>query len=164
MRFHYSLAATAAVVTLAGVGRAGAICAGQYCRLIQHVSEHRRCRGADRRERAAGQSAATGTAVATGANLNVFTNSSVDSSFGVTSAINITQYAPNGTSNYSLALPAAARNQAGGIVTSFPSKSELGLTLSQDRHSFSFMGYAAPVGALDVSNTATPDSPEATNP
>ena len=42
------------------------------------------------------------------------------------------------------------------LVTSFSSKSEVALNLSTDRQRVSFMGYVAPVGALDVSNSNTP--------
>src|SRR5262249_5127208 len=41
------------------------------------------------------------------------------------------------------------------LVTSFPSKSELALNLSTDRRFLSFMGYVAPVAAVDVSNSNT---------
>jgi hypothetical protein len=50
------------------------------------------------------------------------------------------------------------------LVTSFSSKSELALNLSTDRQSVSFMGYAAPVDAIDVSNSNTPLVVDPTNP
>ncbi len=51
-----------------------------------------------------------------------------------------------------------------GVVTSFSSKSELGLSLSANGQSVTFMGYNAPVNALDVSNSNTPGHPDPTNP
>ena len=100
-----------------------------------------------------------GNAVATGANLNVFFNSTPDGSFGVTSPITLSQY--NGSAlTPVLTLPAGnGFNTGTGIVTSFSSKSELSLNLSQDGTSLSLIGYAAPVGALDISNSATPGAP-----
>lgn len=41
-------------------------------------------------------------------------------------------------------------------VTSFSSKSELALNLSADSQDLTFVGYKAPVDALDVSNSNTP--------
>ncbi len=100
-----------------------------------------------------------GNAVATGANLNVFYNATPDGSFGVTSPISLSEY--NGSSLQSvLSLPTTSGFNSGtGIVTSLSSKSELSLNLSQDGKSLSLIGYAAPVGALDISNSATPGAP-----
>ena len=42
------------------------------------------------------------------------------------------------------------------MVTSFSSKSELALNLSTDGDYLTFMGYFAPIGAIDVSNSNTP--------
>jgi hypothetical protein len=50
------------------------------------------------------------------------------------------------------------------LVTSFPSKSELALNLSTDGQYLSFMGYLAPVNAIDVSNSNTPAVFDASNP
>jgi hypothetical protein len=50
------------------------------------------------------------------------------------------------------------------MVTSFSSKSEIGLNLSLDRNSVSFMGYLSPSSAIDVSNSNTPDVVDPTNP
>ena len=50
------------------------------------------------------------------------------------------------------------------MVTSFSSKSEIGLNLSLDRNSVSFMGYLAPANTIDVSNSNTPDVVDPTNP
>jgi hypothetical protein len=50
------------------------------------------------------------------------------------------------------------------MVTSFPSKSELALNLSTDGSYLTFMGYVAPVGAADISNSNTPAIIDPTNP
>jgi hypothetical protein len=48
-------------------------------------------------------------------------------------------------------------------VTSFSSKSELSLHLSPDGKAVTFMGYDAPVNALDVSNSNSPNHIDPTN-
>ena len=50
------------------------------------------------------------------------------------------------------------------MVTSFPSKSELALNLSTDHNYLTFMGYIAPIDALDVSNSNTVAAVDPTNP
>ena len=50
------------------------------------------------------------------------------------------------------------------LVTSFSSKSELSLNLSTQGRYVTFMGYLAPVDALDVSNDNTPGVLDPTNP
>ena len=50
------------------------------------------------------------------------------------------------------------------MVTSFSSKSEIALNLSTDRQTVTFMGYLAPIDALDVSNSNTPGVIDPTNP
>ncbi|TMK52037.1 MAG: hypothetical protein E6G66_04585 [Actinobacteria bacterium] len=50
------------------------------------------------------------------------------------------------------------------MVTSFSSKSEMGLNLSTDGRYLTFMGYKAPVDAVDVSNSNTPGVIDPTNP
>jgi hypothetical protein len=50
------------------------------------------------------------------------------------------------------------------MVTSFSSKSELALNLSTDHSYLTFMGYLAPISALDVSNANTPGAVDPTNP
>jgi hypothetical protein len=49
-------------------------------------------------------------------------------------------------------------------VTSFSSKSELALNLSTDGQRVTFMGYVAPIGGIDVSNSNTPLVVDPTNP
>jgi len=50
------------------------------------------------------------------------------------------------------------------MVTSFSSKSELALNLSTDNTYLTFMGYLAPINAVDVSNSNTPAVVDPTNP
>src|SRR5271156_3011262 len=50
------------------------------------------------------------------------------------------------------------------MVTSFPSKSEIALNLSTDGRVVTFMGYQAPLNAIDVSNSNTPAVVDPTNP
>ena len=101
-----------------------------------------------------------GTAVADGSSLNVFLNETPDASFGVGSQITI----QNLTSGNSLSLDPTK------MVTSFPSKSEIGLNFSADGSTLTFMGYApnstsaSGVGQLDISNANTPGHVDPTNP
>ena len=99
-----------------------------------------------------------GLAIANGAYPNVFNNDKVDGSFGVTSPIFLDQLTTAGAKVDTLAI------NPNRIVTSFPSKSELSLSLSTDGRSLTFMGYAAPENALDVSNSNTPGVIEPGNP
>ncbi len=98
----------------------------------------------------------TGNALATDANLGVFTNSKPDANFGITSALTLVQVNPlNGAISAPLVLPTSQ------IVTSFPSKSEGSLYLTQNGQALTITGYdvaasgRAPVGAVDVSNSST---------
>ena len=98
----------------------------------------------------------------------VFSNDLVDSSFGITAKIVLDELRLNGRRVHSLEVPNSGQHGVTSnrdqMVTSFPSKSEIGLNLSIDRHSVSFMGYLAPVDAIDVSNSNTPDVVDSTNP
>ena len=98
-----------------------------------------------------------GTAVADGTFPNVFKNESVDAAFGVTAPIYLDQMTTGGTRVSTIAIDP---NQ---LSTSFASKSELGLNLSQDGKSVTFMGYVSPVNNLDVSNSNTPGVIDPTN-
>jgi hypothetical protein len=98
----------------------------------------------------------------------VFDNDQVDGSFGVTARIMLDELRLDGDHVQSLEVPnstqrgvTASRDQ---MVTSFSSKSEIALNLSLDHRTVSFMGYLAPVGAIDVSNSNTPDVVDSTNP
>lgn len=96
----------------------------------------------------------------------VFNNATVDGSFGVTSPIALDELDRSGRMVGRIPVPAAsAANASNGMTTSFSSKSELSLHLSTGGRAVTFMGYAAPAGAIDVSNSDTPgvDNP-ATNP
>lgn len=85
----------------------------------------------------------------------VFDNAGVDGSFGIASPIVLNELDPQGHLVGTLPVP-APRDGTDGVVTSFSSKSELSLELSPDGKTVSFMGYDAPVGAVDVSNSDTP--------
>jgi uncharacterized protein (TIGR03437 family) len=89
---------------------------------------------------------------------NIFNNNKVDGSFGVTSPIFLDQLSPSGTTLNSFAIPSNM------IVTSFSSKSELGLNLSTDGSVITFMGYVAAPNTVDVSNSNTPGVYDPTNP
>ncbi len=104
------------------------------------------------------------TATADGTYPTVFENDVVDGSFGVTSPIFLDNITKNGRLLGTLAVPTDR------IVTSFSSKSELGLHLSLDGKSITFMGYVGGPGfvtgpnQLDVSNSNTPGVIDPTNP
>lgn len=104
--------------------------------------------------------AACGTAKATanGAYPDVFANNKADGSFGITSPLFLDQLQPNGTLVSTLAVPTNL------VTTSFSSKSEVALNLSQDGTAITFMGYMAPVNSIDVSNSNTPGVYDPTNP
>ncbi len=99
----------------------------------------------------------TGNANATDANPGVFTNSAVDGNFGITAPLSLVQINPATFTQDGAALELPTSQ----IVTSFPSKSEGSLYLSQDGQSLTIAGYDVaatgryPVGALDVSNSST---------
>jgi hypothetical protein len=107
---------------------------------------------------------ATATAAATTGNnyVTVWNNEAADASFGVTSAIQLADIDPS--SGHVLSKVTVPTNQ---VVTSFPSKSELGLHITTDgagRH-LVFVAYAgAGVGALDVSNADAVAGQDPTNP
>ena len=105
---------------------------------------------------------ATTQAVATNNYVTVWNNASVDGSFGVTSPIELSEVDPiNGRVFRHAQLPTSQ------VVTSFSSKSELGLHIVNDSRGphLLFMGYAGPgVGALDVSNSDAVVGQDPTNP
>jgi len=108
------------------------------------------------------------TAVVGSAYPIVWNNDSVDSSFGITSKIFLDQITPTGTLVTSLEVPNSSQNGVpptkDQVVTSFSSKSEIALNLSTDGSFLTFMGYLAPIGAIDVSNSNTPGVFDSTNP
>jgi hypothetical protein len=111
---------------------------------------------------------ACATATADGTYPTVFNNDLVDASFGITSKIFLDQLSPSGWPINSIEVPNSAGRGVGPnadqMVTSFSSKSELALNLSTDRQTVTFMGYLAPINALDVSNSNTPGVVDPTNP
>ena len=98
------------------------------------------------------------TATADGTYPFVFNNALVDPSFGVTSPIFLYQLTQDGSFVSRTEVP------TNELVTSFSSKSELALNDSTSGRAVSFMGYDAPVSAIDVSNSNTPLAPDPTNP
>ena len=104
----------------------------------------------------------TATAVSDGNYVTVWSNESVDASFGVTSPIRLTAIEPH--SGHVFGTVDVPTDQ---VVTSFPSKSELGLHVTRDVSGFHivFVGYAgAGVGAIDVSNSDAVPGQDASNP
>jgi hypothetical protein len=103
--------------------------------------------------------------VANGIFPGVFNNETPDGSFGVTSPIFFDQLAPSGRLLSTLNVTAAIFRQLGlHVTTSFPSKSELGLSFTPDNSAVTFMAYGAPTNSLDVSNSSTPGHLDITNP
>ncbi len=110
----------------------------------------------------AGSATATVSAVASNSYLTAWNNESVDASFGVTSPIELTDI--DATSGAVLSKVTVPTDQ---VVTSFPSKSEVGLHVTTDSNGphVVFVGYAgAGVGALDVSNSDAVPGQDPTNP
>ncbi|MGA2250564.1 hypothetical protein [Terracidiphilus sp.] len=108
------------------------------------------------------------TAVNNGTYPFVFNNAPVDASFGITSRIFLDQITPFGLRLNTLEVPNSLdrgiTSSSNQMVTSFSSKSEIGLNLSLDGNYLTFMGYNAPVNAVDVSNSNTPLAVDPTNP
>ncbi|HTB76991.1 MAG TPA: hypothetical protein VK762_27290, partial [Polyangiaceae bacterium] len=105
---------------------------------------------------------ATTAAVAGNDYVNVWNNASVDASFGATSAIRLTDVEPH--SGHVFGTLSVPTDQ---VVTSFSSKSELGLHVTKDCSGshLVFVGYAgAGVGAIDVSNSDAVADQDPTNP
>lgn len=102
-----------------------------------------------------------GIAVANGTYPGVWNNEVPDPSFGVTSPIFLDRLAVSGSTLAPVSTLPIPTNQ---LVTSFPSKSELGLNISTDGQSLTFMGYLAAPNTLDVSNSNTPGHVDPTNP
>jgi hypothetical protein len=102
------------------------------------------------------------TAIAGGAYPYVFNNDTVDASFGITSNIFLEEMSPSGNELGDVQVPSGPGGDQ--MVTSFSSKSELALNLSTSGKYVTFVGYSAPVGSLDVSNSNTPSAIDPTNP
>ena len=109
-----------------------------------------------------GSATATSAAVASNNYVEIWNNESPDASFGVTSAILLRDLEPR--SGHVLRTLRVPTDQ---VVTSFSSKSELGLHVAgASRWSrLVFVGYAGSgVGALDVSNSDAVPGQDPTNP
>jgi hypothetical protein len=108
------------------------------------------------------------TAVYNGTYPTIFNNAPIDGSFGITSRIFLDQITPWGAPISTLEIPNSLQRGIDSdddqLVTSFSSKSELALNLSLDHRYLTFMGYVAPVNAIDVSNSNTPGVVDPTNP
>ena len=98
------------------------------------------------------------TAAFDGTYPTVFNNAPIDPSFGITSPIFLDELAPDGSPLRRVEVPTR------DMVTSFSSKSELALNFDASGHNLTFMGYAAPVDAIDVSNSNTPAVLDPSNP
>jgi hypothetical protein len=98
----------------------------------------------------------------------VFNNDADDGSFGITAKIYLDQITPSGWLINSLEVPNSSQRgvtpESNQLVTSFSSKSELSLHLSTDGRYVTFMGYVAPINAIDVSASNTPGVVDPTNP
>jgi hypothetical protein len=103
--------------------------------------------------------------VADGTFPGVFNNETPDGSFGVTSPIFLDQLAPSGAVLSRMNVTDAISRQLGmDVTTSFPSKSELGLSLTPDNSAVTFIAYGSAANTLDVSNSNTPGHVDITNP
>ncbi len=95
---------------------------------------------------------------------NVFNNETPDASFGVTSPIFIDRMTITGGVISIIPITTLLFNQTGAnVATSFPSKSELGLSLTPNASGVTFMAYGSAANALDVSNANTPGHVDITN-
>jgi len=100
----------------------------------------------------------TAKAIADGSFPDVFKNEIPDASFGVSTPIYLDLLNTDGTFVKTINVDPTL------MTTSFASKSEMALNVSTDGKSLSFMGYAAPAYALDVSNSNTTEAFDSTNP
>jgi hypothetical protein len=108
------------------------------------------------------------TATTDGSYPYVWNNELVDATFGVTARIQLDQITPGGRLLSSIEVPNSTQHgvtsRSDQVVSSFSSKSELAINLSTSGRYLTFVGYAAPVGALDESNANTPGVIDPTNP
>ena len=112
-----------------------------------------------------GCSASTG-AIADGTYPYVFNNDIYDGCFGITSRIFLDQLTPDGRYIDSLEVPNSLdrgiKSTSNQLVTSFSSKSEIGLHLSTDHRYLTFMGYVAPVEharCIELQHSRSPSIP-----
>jgi len=89
----------------------------------------------------------------------VWNNNLADGSFGITSKILLDQITTAGMLVNTLEVPNSSdsgiTSTSDQMVTSFSSKSEIALNLSLSGKYLTFMGYLAPIDAIDVSNSNT---------
>jgi hypothetical protein len=106
-------------------------------------------------------------AIADGTYPTVFNNDTVDANFGITAPIQLTAFLALSLDDAGVIVgpPTGFVDVTGktGIATSFSSKSELALNASTDGTALTFMGYHAPINALDVSNSNTAGHIDPTN-
>src|SRR5262249_23994988 len=102
--------------------------------------------------------------VADGTFPTVFLNETPDGSFGVTSPIFVDHITRGGGLINTLPVTGMLAASGKDVTTSFPSKSELGLSLTPDGNGVTFMAYGAAANLLDVSNSNTPGHVDITNP
>jgi hypothetical protein len=103
--------------------------------------------------------------LANGAFPAVFDNETPDGSFGVTSPIFIDRRTITGGLIGTIPVTSLLKDQNNAdVTTSFPSKSELGLSLTPLADGVTFMGYGSTANKLDVSNANTPGHVDITNP
>jgi hypothetical protein len=99
---------------------------------------------------------------------SVFNNVIYDPAFGITSKILLDQVTIKGALINTLEVPNSTQSGVTStkdqLVTSFSSKSEMALHLSTDGQFLTFLGYIAPVGSVDISNSNTQYGADATNP
>lgn len=106
-----------------------------------------------------------GNATVNGSYPNVFENEAPDASFGITEPIYVDELATSGGAPVlTMNVTALAASDGINLTTSFSSKSELALNLSQDGTAVTFMGYEAAANALDQSNANSPGLVDPTNP
>jgi hypothetical protein len=97
-------------------------------------------------------------AVANGQYPYVFNNDGPDGSFAVNTPIDLWDVSLTGQPLRTIDVP------TNEMTTSFSSKSELAINVSTNGQSVSFLGYNAPAGAFDASNSNTPGIIDPTNP
>jgi hypothetical protein len=103
--------------------------------------------------------------VADGSFPNVFNNETPDGSFGVTSPVFVDRMTIAGGLISTIPVTSVVFSQSqANVATSFPSKSELGLSLTPEASGVTFMAYGSPTNKLDVSNANTPGHVDITNP
>jgi hypothetical protein len=105
-------------------------------------------------------------AIDNGAYPNVFFNDTVDGNFGVGSPIELIAAPVAYGAGGGVFTGQETRidvTKATGIVTSFSSKSELGVHLSTDGSALTFTGYAGAINELDISNANTSVCVDGTN-